>query len=206
MKTVKRITLILVLMMAFSPYSQDTLPDDRTHLEIISEQLDISEREAYDTLVAEQRVQAFRNLAIFATMFLSMLSIKRVFKHSTSITSPADYKTTESYVAYFKAYTTHNEAYTSYANAKAQEIAKTTPDRSPGYTSTIDRFPDYVAPEPTIIAAEIPNNVRAVIILVLSLSIFIGSLIYNSVMLSETFTGLFNPEYGALEQLEFLKK
>lgn len=43
-----------------------------------------------------------------------------------------------------------------------------------------------------------------IVLSILSGLIFVSTFIYNSVMLSETFTGLFNPEYGALEQLNFL--
>lgn len=49
-------------------------------------------------------------------------------------------------------------------------------------------------------------SARYVIPLVMFMLIFITGFIYNTVELQHTITGLFNPEYGALEQLNFLSK
>ena len=107
----KAIILIIMILTSFNALSQDTVIDGRSQLELIADELDISEREAYDSLVAEQRVQASRNLMIFVTMFLSMYSMRRIFK-SKKLNLDEDGDQSKVYLAYYEAQKAHDDAYT----------------------------------------------------------------------------------------------
>lgn len=145
----------MLLTLGFNSIAQDTLNDTRGRLELIADELDISEQQAYQSLVKEQRIQAYRNMVIMITMVFAGFFFRK-YLH------------------------------------KAQN------DRA-----TIGYYSGYGQEEKRL--KEIYDN-KWIILSVITGLVFVVSLVYNSVMLSETFTGLFNPEYGALEQLEFLNK
>ena len=151
----KSILLTIFLLIGFNSFTQDTISTTKGRLELIADELDISEQQAYESLVKEQRIQAYRNLIIMITMIFGGYFFKK-YLH------------------------------------KAQH------DRT-----TINYYSGYGVDEPR--KKEVYDN-KWIILSVITGLVFIVSLVYNSVMLSETFTGLFNPEYGALEQLEFLNK
>jgi hypothetical protein len=180
----KQIIIIAILLIGtFNTIAQDTISNDKNQLELIADELDISESQAYSTLVQEQRVQAYRNLMIFVAMFLSIWTLTKSLKLST------------------KPLTLDKETFSEYYQAveKASDTASWS-----NIKETLRTIQGPWASNSTL-----NNNMavaKKVIFIVLSLGIFISSFIYNSVYLSETFTGLFNPEYGALEQLNFLTK
>lgn len=147
----KNLMILIILVLPLHLQAQDTLVDARNQLKVIADELDMNEKEAYQVLVKEQTVQAFRNLMILMTMFLAGL--------------------------FFKKY-----------------IHKAQDDKEYIKSSSQYRDDKY----------EYKN--KWIVLAVLSGSIFIATFVYNSVVLSDTFTGLFNPEYGALEQLNFLVK
>ena len=138
----------MFLLIGFNSFTQDTVVTNKGRLELIADELDISEQQAYKSLVKEQRIQAYRNLMIYITMFIGLVGVRKCLKNGD-----ADKTTSETY------------------NTRAGEW-----------------------------------KVKWVIPLGISIIIFLSSFIYNGVFMTDTFTGLFNPEYGALEQLEFLNK
>ena len=144
----KSILLTMFLLIGFNSFTQDTTVTSKGRLELIADELDISEQQAYQSLVKEQRIQAYRNLMIYLTMFIGLIGMKKALKK---------------------------------LNTDKHEY-----DR---YGVTRERYKD-----------------TWVFVTILFSAIFVGSIVYNSIMLGDTFTGLFNPEYGALEQLEFLNK
>lgn len=142
---------IALLLIGFQLIAQDTIIDTRNQLELIADELEISENQAFDTLVYQQKVMAYRNIMIIFTMLLSGFFFKK-FLHNTQ--------------------------------HKRIKISD-------------NRYRDD--------QKEIYDN-KWVVLTVVTGFIFVGSFIYNSIVLPETFTGLLNPEYGALEQLNFLNK
>lgn len=144
----KSILLTMFLLIGFNSFTQDTTQTSKGRLELIADELDISEQQAYQSLVKEQRIQAYRNLMIYLTMFIGLIGMKKSLKKLN----------------------TDKHEYDRYGVKR-------------------ERYKD-----------------TWVFVTILFSAIFVGSIVYNSIMLGDTFTGLFNPEYGALEQLEFLNK
>ena len=141
--------LIVLLLIGFQSFAQDTITDTRNQLELIADELEISETQAFETLVYQQQVMAYRNIMIIFTMLLSGFFFKR-FLHNTQ---------------------------------HKMILSK-------------DKYNNEV---------RLYDNKWLVLSIITGI-IFVSSFIYNSVVLPETFTGLLNPEYGALEQLNFLNK
>ena len=200
----KKIIIIAILLIGtFNTIAQDSITNNKNQLELIADELDISEKQAYDSLIQQQRVQSFRNLMIFGTMFLSMWSMKRIF-NSIKNKKEDDNPQTQAQIAYYNACKEASIAQTTYF------AAEWTGKDEHGMKNSASQYdspnkPNFIKLDAEKTADKL-YSAKDVIFLILSLAIFIGSIIYNSVMLSETFTGLFNPEYGALEQLNFLKK
>jgi len=138
----------MLLIGAFNTIAQNTIVTSKGRLELIADELDISEEQAYQSLVKEQRIQAYRNLMIYLTMFIGLIGMKKSLKKLNN--DKHDYER---------------------------------------YGEKRERYKD-----------------TWIFVTILFSAIFVASIIYNSIMLGDTFTGLFNPEYGALEQLEFLNK
>ncbi len=137
----KSILLTMFLLIGFNSFTEDTIETTKGRLELIADELDISEEQAYQSLVKEQRVQAYRNLMIYITMFIGLVGMRKCLKRGDDDRSERE-------------------------EWKVKWII------------------------PTIITS----------------LMFVVSLVYNAREMADTFTGLFNPEYGALEQLEFLNK
>ena len=181
----KSILLTMFLLIGFNSFTQDTILSNKGRLELIADELDISEEQAYQSLVKEQRIQAYRNLMIYATMFLALYTLKRSFKIGKGeIKDSGDRK--EMYLAY------------------TETCNKMVKDETSSWT--IKDILDKVQHPFSYSSRDETMEIKKIIFVVLSILIFSASLIYNSIMLGDTFTGLFNPEYGALEQLEFLNK
>ncbi len=140
--------MITLVLIGLNSTSQDTITDSRSQLELISEELNISESQAYSSLVKQQKIQAYRNLMIYLTMVIGIIGMNKSISRLN--------KDKEEYTSIYGSRTKYKDSW--------------------------------------------------VFITILFSVIFIVSLIYNSIMLADTFTGLFNPEYGALEQLQFIKK
>ena len=189
-KTIKLTVLLIIVVLtvfktnAYSQETQDLNNYNHNRLEIIADELDISENQAYEVLVNEQRVQSIRNLMIFITMFISLYTLKR----SLSIEISED-----------KGY---NNLYENYILAINDLQSRIRPDETFSSWDLRD-FGSGVKPPEQLNSDKIQSP-KKIIFIVISICVFIASFIYNSVNLSETFTGLFNPEYGALEQLKFL--
>ena len=138
----KLITILLILCVTNVMAGNNTL-------QVISENLDVSEDHAFKTLVTQQRVIAVRNLITMVLGIFAGLYLVRMLKEG----------------------------------AKEENQVMST-----GYNSRQSWAPRYI---------------------VLSIIVggyFVAALVYNSVNLGITFTGLLNPEYGALEQLKFLSQ
>lgn len=144
----KVLLLIAILSVGFIAHAeQDTT---RNALKLIAEELNISEQHAFDTLVQQQRVIAWRNILTIITMLFALFNLFKYVK---------------------KAYNIDN------------------------MVSHTNHYGEY----------KIIDN-KYVFYIVLSAVVFCVGFGYNIVTLEETFTGLLNPEYGALEQLNFLSK
>ena len=145
----KSILLTMFLLIGFNSFTQDTIITNKGRLELIADELDISEEQAYQSLVKEQRIQAYRNLMIYLTMFIGLVGMRKCLKRGD----------------------------------------EDRPER--------ERYGEIEKGE---------WKVKWIIPTIITSLMFVVSLVYNAVEMADTFTGLFNPEYGALEQLEFLNK
>ena len=135
----KRLIGVLLLMICVCSISYAT---DNSYLGVIADKLDVSEEQAFETLVYQQKIAAYRNLiTVLLAVIAGFIFIK-----------------------------------TLKAGDKSEKV---------GYNGR-EWKARYILPA------------------MLTGLYTVSATIYNAIMLEETFTGLFNPEYGALEQLKFI--
>ena len=129
--------------------SVDSTVIENNTLQLIADELNVSEGRAFSTLVNQQRIMSYRNVMTIFMAIASGYMFIRLLKLGSK---------------------------------KDNQVATTDSCNDTSYEW----------------------SVRYVLPIAVSGILMASSIIYNSVMLEETFTGLFNPEYGALEQLKFI--